>query len=184
MLLSRRLNHAVFPALVNKGEPCAPLFEWQRCCLCFFLALVQFAVADTSPDNLSVNLSMNCPLGACFVDPFAGGQPGNYADGSANFNPIGQPWSYTFQTALPLTWNYDSQTGEYSAAFGAGGSFLMTGPGGLTFTGEITGGDAFQSQGGTAFGVNLSFAGQWSTGVNGYARSPIRILMSSGPKPH
>jgi hypothetical protein len=70
------------------------------------------------------------------------------------------------------------------SGIGAGGSFLMTGPGGLTFTGEITGGDAFQSQGGTAFGVNLSFAGQWSTGVNGYARSPIRILMSSGPKPH
>ena len=67
-----------------------------------FLALVQFAVADTSPDNLSVNLSMNCPQGACFVDPFAGGQPGNYADGSANFNPIGQPWNYTFPPSKPL----------------------------------------------------------------------------------
>jgi hypothetical protein len=146
------------------------------------LVMVGIAVADASPDNLTVNLSMNCPQGACFVDPFAGGQPGNYADGSANFNPIGQPWSYTFQTALPLTWNYDSQTGEYSAAFGTGGSFLMTGPGGLTFTGEITGGDAFQSQGGTAFGVNLSFAGQWSDGVNGYGTFTDQNSDEFGPQ--
>jgi PEP-CTERM motif len=139
---------------------------------CLLLSLLSFtlvgnAAADAGPDDLNVNLSMNCPPSACFVEPYSGGQPGTYADGTANFSSLGEPWSYSFQTPLPLTWSYDQQTGDYGATFGTGGSFLMSGPGGLTFTGEITGGYAYGTGGPITFGVDLTFTGLWSNGEHG-----------------
>jgi hypothetical protein len=128
------------------------------------LALVGIAAADAGPVDLNINLSMNCPPSACFVDPYVGGQPGNYAQGSADFNFVGYPWSYSFQTPLPLTWSYNDQTGDYNATFGTGGSFLMSGPGGLTFIGEITGGIAYGTGGPITDGVSLGFSGMWSNG--------------------
>lgn len=155
----------------------------------FFLVVVLLlspsfgmASAVTVPDDLTVHLSMDCPPFSCYVDPFLGGIPGNYAVGSADFSAIGQPWSYNFQTGLPLSWTYDEFTGQYSAQFGVGGSFLMDGPDGLTFVGEVTSGDAWQGQGGVAFGVELSFFGQWSNGLYGYGTITDQYSDEFGPQ--
>ncbi len=29
-----------------------------------------------------------------------------------DFNAIGQPWSFTFETGDPLTWSYNEQAGD------------------------------------------------------------------------
>ena len=129
------------------------------------LTLVGIAVADASPDGLVVNLSMSCSTN-CVAIPYDG-QPGNPGNGFADFNPIGEPWSYTFVTGTPRTWTYDDQTGSYYAIFGIGGTFEMTGPGGLTFTGVITGGDAYAGGPIIHDGVELSYSGQWSNGIYG-----------------
>jgi hypothetical protein len=44
----------------------------------------------------------------------------------------------------------------------------MNGPDGLTFTGEITGGDAYGTGGPITGGVSLSYSGIWSNGVQGF----------------
>ena len=135
--------------------------------LLFLITGVALADSEPAPVNLTVNLSMDCPSQSCVVFPYQNA-PGSPASGFADFNAIGQPWSYTFETADPLTWSYDEQTGDYSATFGTGGSFLMNGPDGLTFTGEITGGDAHGTGGPISFGVELSYSGVWSNGIQGY----------------
>jgi hypothetical protein len=135
--------------------------------LLFVVTGVALADSEPAPVNLTVNLSMDCPPQSCVVFPY-GNQPGTPASGSADFNAIGQPWSFTFETADPLTWSYNDQTGQYSATFGTGGSFLMNGPDGLTFAGEITGGDAYGYGGPISFGVSLSYSGVWSNGVQGF----------------
>ncbi len=130
------------------------------------LLLCGIALKDASADGPTISLSINCPPHTCFV--FTGGDQGNPAHGSVDFSPIGQPWSYNFETGNPLTWSYNDQTGDYYATFGTGGTFTMTGPGGLTFTGEITGGDAYETGGPISLGVSLSFDGVWSNGQHGY----------------
>jgi len=134
--------------------------------LLFLITGVALADSAPPPVNLTVNLSMDCPGQSCVVIPYE--QPGSPASGFADFNAIGQPWSYTFETGDPLTWSYNEQTGDYSATFGTGGSFLMNGPDGLTFTGEITGGDAYGTGGPITGGVSLSYSGIWSNGVQGF----------------
>jgi hypothetical protein len=128
---------------------------------------VALADSEPAPVNLTVNLSMDCPPQSCVVFPYQNA-PGSPASGFADFNAIGQPWSFTFETADPLTWSYNQQTGDYFATFGTGGSFLMNGPDGLTFAGEITAGDAHQTGGPITFGVELSYSGVWSNGIQGY----------------
>ncbi len=135
--------------------------------LLFLITAVALADSQPAPVNLTVNLSMTCPPQTCFVFPF-GNMPGTPASGSVDFNAIGQPWSFSFETADPLTWSYNDQTGQYSATFGTGGSFLMNGPDGLTFTGEITDGDAYETGGPISGGVSLSYSGVWSNGVQGF----------------
>jgi hypothetical protein len=181
VLLCRPYKDAGFPILVNEVRVMRSFVRMATLLPLIFLALVQFAAADTSLDNLSVNLSMNCPPFACFVEPY-GGQPGTPADGSADFSSIGQPWSYSFQTGNPLTWNYNDQTGDYSATFGTGGTFLMNGPGGLTFTGVITGGNAYGTGQIITSGVQLSYSGEWSNGVLGYGTFTDTYSEQFGPQ--
>ncbi len=130
----------------------------------FVLALAAVSGADVTPD-LTVHLSMACPYNpsVCAVLPYQG-TPGNPSSGSANFNSIDEPWSFSFITADPLSWKCDVHCGDYYADFGLGGMFLMNGPGGLTFTGEITSGTAWQNLDLT-YGAQLSFSGQWSNGL-------------------
>lgn len=133
-----------------------------------FLSLVVLggvASADSSQD-LTVHLSMSCPynVNICNVLPYEG-SPGNPAAGNANFNSIDMPWSFSFVTANPLSWKCDSQCEDYSADFGAGGTFLMSGPDGLTFSGEITSGTSWQNLD-LYYGAKLSFAGEWSNGLS------------------
>lgn len=149
--------------------------------LLFLMTAVALADSQPTPVDLTVNLSMNCPPQACIVFSYQG-QPGTPASGFADFNAIGQPWSFNFETGNPLTWSYDEQTGDYSATFGTGGSFLMTGPGGLTFTGEITGGDAHGTGGPISFGVELSYSGVWSNGVQGFGTFTDEYSEQFGPQ--
>ena len=131
----------------------------------FLLAFASLASANESQD-LTVHLAMSCPydFNVCQVSPYQG-DPGEPAGGHANFNYISLPWSFSFLTADPLSWKCSSDhCGNYNATFGTGGMFLMEGPGGVTFSGEITSGTAWENLD-LAWGVNLSFSGEWSNGL-------------------
>lgn len=149
--------------------------------LLFLINGVALADSQPAPVDLTVNLSMNCPPQACVVFSYQG-QPGSPASGFADFNAVGDPWSFTFETGNPLTWSYNEQTGDYSATFGVGGSFQMTGPDGLTFTGEITGGDAYGTGGPITEGVQLSYSGVWSNGVHGFGTFTDEDSEQFGPQ--
>ena len=118
--------------------------------------------------NARVHLSMFCPpnFNICQVTPYEG-MPGAPAAGHVNFGAIDQPWSFSFETADPLDWKCDWRCENYSANFGVGGTFMMDGPDGLTFLGEITSGTAWQNLDIT-WGASLSFSGEWSNGLSAY----------------
>jgi hypothetical protein len=130
----------------------------------FLLAFAAVSAADDSQD-LTVHLAMFCPfnLNVCNVSAYEG-VPGNPASGLANFNAINLPWSFSFETGNPVWWQCDRHCEDYNATFGVGGTFLMNGPGGVTFSGEITSGRAWQNID-LSWGAELSFAGQWSNGL-------------------
>lgn len=67
-------------------------------------------------------------------------------------------------TPTPYSWGYDGFH-DYYASFGGGGTFQMTGPGDLTFLGEITSGFLSNSNG-EAYIINLDFSGQWSNSLD------------------
>jgi hypothetical protein len=75
----------------------------------------------------------------------------------------GTPWSYSFETADPTQWTYGDF--EYTASFGPGGIFQMTGPDNLTFTGQITSGAEHQYA--ESYSGEFSFSGQWSNSMYG-----------------
>jgi hypothetical protein len=108
------------------------------------------------------------------------GDPGYKAGGSGNFSTgtTGAPSvSYYFVTGLPLSW---SDTGySYTATFGLGGSFQMTLPNGLTFTGMITSGSA-GSEGFTSE-IQVYYAGRWSDGQ--YATGSVYEYQLGGSGP-
>jgi hypothetical protein len=106
--------------------------------------------------------------------------PGSPAGGSANFNSIDQPWSFSFQTASPAHWQCDSHCEDYYATFTAGGTFLMNGPDGLTFSGLITSGQAWQNVDLT-WGADLSFSGQWSNGLSAHGDLADLVTAWNGP---
>ena len=132
-------------------------------CSLFVVALAQLASAD-SIDSLipppaigTIDVSSTCPPAICSFF-FGVDTP---ATGSADFTPIGTQVTFGFTTDNPISWGFD-QNGDYFANFGYGGSFDMTGPGGLTFTGVVTSGGAEAT--GLASMVDVNFFGQWSNG--------------------
>lgn len=131
----------------------------------FLLAFASLASANESQD-LTVHLSMSCPydISICQVSPYQG-EPGNPASGLANFNSIDLPWSFSFETAYPSSWQCSGDhCSNYSSTFDMGGTFLMQGPGGVTFSGEITSGTAWENLD-LSWGAKLSFSGEWSNGL-------------------
>ncbi len=146
----------------------------------FLVAFAGVSLADVSQD-LTVQLSMSCPhnLIVCEVAPYQG-TPGNPADGHVDFNSIGSPWSFTFVTADPLSWKCDSHCQNYSANFGVGGNFMMSGPEGFTFLGQITSGNAWQNLD-LSLGVNLTFSGEWSNGLSASGSFIDQITDQNGP---
>jgi hypothetical protein len=146
----------------------------------FLLAFAAISSADES-QLLTVHLSMSCPndLVVCEVSPFRGA-PGNPADGHADFNSINLPWSFSFLTADPLSWKCDSHCENYSANFGVGGSFLMNGPNGLTFAGQITSGTAWQNLD-LSLGANMTFSGEWSDGLSATGSFIDQVTDQNGP---
>src|SRR5690348_3707140 len=135
--------------------------------LVVLVALPQVSLANQAGD-LSVHLSMYCPYDAnvCSVSPYIG-SPGTAADGKVNFNSMQRPWSFNFLSADPNQWQCDPHCENYYATFAVGGTFLMDGPDGLTFTGQITTGKAWQNVD-SSWGADMSFTGQWSNGLSAY----------------
>src|SRR6185312_466662 len=73
--------------------------------------------------------------------------------------------------------SYDYEEDFYSATFGRGGLFQMTGPDNLTFTGEIVSGSEFASFiGDTSLTIDLMFDGMWSNSVAGYGEIKVKSL--------
>jgi hypothetical protein len=106
------------------------------CCLAV-LCLTTLALADNNND-LNISLTMDCQSGRyCYSDPGFDGSP---ATANADFSGIGQPWTFSTTTGEAIQWV--DNDGDYSATFGYGGLFQMTGPNGLTFNGVVTSGSA------------------------------------------
>jgi hypothetical protein len=149
-----------------------------------FVFLLAFATVSSADESqvLTVHLSMSCPndLNVCDVSPYQGA-PGNAAAGHANFNSIDPPWSFSFVTADPVSWQCSGHRCEnYNANFGIGGMFLMDGPGGVTFSGQITSGSAWQNVD-LSWGANLSFSGEWSNGLTAYGDLSDQVTQWNGP---
>jgi len=148
-----------------------------------FLFLLAFAAVASADDNteLTVHLAMNCPydLNVCQVSPYQAA-PGDPSSSQANFNSVDAPWSFSFLTADPVSWECNNRCQNYNATFGVGGMFLMNGPGGLTLTGEITSGDSWQNLD-LSWGAHLSFSGEWSNGLSAYGSLVDLFTEQSGP---
>jgi hypothetical protein len=129
-----------------------------------WLLSVSFASADII-QTLTIAINTDCPPATCI---FFTGDMGSPASGSGDFTPIGDPWTYQFQTGNALSWCENTCGGGllYQATFGYGGSVQMTGPDGLTFTGVVTQGGVAVS--GFMVGVDVDYFGQWSNGLYGY----------------
>ncbi len=129
---------------------------------CFALALFMcMSAAAALASDLDVHLDTDCqpPSGSCVLQQ---GIPGLPASGSATFS--GTPWSYKFLTANPISWNYTMF--HYSAVFGPGGTFAMTGPDNLYFVGQITSGSEYANFNESyLFETDLNFTGMWSNNV-------------------
>jgi hypothetical protein len=133
------------------------------------LASAQFLLARNTDGNNPLNVSldmMSCGIQYCNANPGIMGGP---ATSSGNFALINQPFSFNLTTGQALTW---SQSGEYYyATFGQGGSFQMSGPNGLTFTGVVTGG--YAAGVGPGWYVRVSYVGQWSNGDYGEGATDV-----------
>jgi hypothetical protein len=140
------------------------------CCI----AVVCFATAAFADNNndLNFSVSMDCNHGQyCSADPSNNGDP---ASASADFTHIGQPWTFQTTRGDAIQWQFNGD--EYDATFGRGGTFYMTGPSGLTFTGVVTSGTA--QWGDFGFLVQVSYSGEWSNGV--FATGEAESGFSSG----
>jgi len=136
-------------------------------CFTLLLFLVSGSAVTALADDLDVHLGGSCIFGpqACNAHT---GEVGAPADGWARFDNT--PWSLEFETATPEWWQeFDD---GYSARFGPGGTFQMTGPDNLTFTGQITSGTAGDSIYGN-FKVDVFFDGYWSNDRYAYGEVDI-----------
>ncbi len=144
-----------------------------------FALLLMFAMfawaglaSAASIQTVVIDTTTTCalPSATCFFDI---GDSGSPASGSADFTPIGLPWTYSFQTGAAVTWCEPCNNGfgpEYDATFDSG-SFTMKGPAGLTFTGVVTSGSGTAE--GTLAEAGVSYFGQWSDGLYGYGSAQI-----------
>src|ERR1700689_4033097 len=112
----------------------------------FTLVILFCLVSNRLDAQVVISLYSNCPGSSCTMAigaPVPEGPPGQNpllpgpASGSTDFNPMGHPWTFSFETGFPQTWTYSYDGYMYNANFGQGGVFQMTGPEG-TFTGVIT----------------------------------------------
>jgi prepilin-type processing-associated H-X9-DG protein len=138
------------------------------CCL-LLLASVSVALADNINQILTVNLSTGCSpvLTQCSSDLGFEGSP---AEARADFGFNINNWMFMAETGRALSWHVEED--NYFATFGYGGSFLMTGPEGLTFTGVVTSGTVSGSD--LATDVELTYFGQWSNGL--YADGSVSVV--------
>ena len=142
------------------------------CCSTVAIAHADQFKSATRKQDLDVHLDVSClQLSDCIYS--VGADPPDYfggpESGLVNFDPFAPGWSFSFQSAPATSWQYqENQFGyfTYEAMFGRGGSFEMTAPGGLTFTGVVTSGYAYLDvlPGGESSGVDAFFSGQWSNG--------------------
>lgn len=144
----------------------------------FVVVLLIASAGVACADELNINIphSACTPNVTCTLDPYIQGM-GSPAEGSAIFPLISLaagPWQFNFMTGDPLSWSYYAD--NYSALFGVGGSFQMTAPDKLTFSGQITGGkvnDRFEYT-----SADLTFDGLWAN--NQYASGELVITFLSG----
>jgi hypothetical protein len=143
--------------------------------LCCVLLLACASLA--SADNINQILTVDLEEGGCYEQLLCNGDPGLYgtpASANTNFSGIGQPWTFTLTTAQALSFFF-YQDGYY-ATFGYGGSFLMTGPQGLTFTGVVVSGTAEAVQ--SYVNIDVTYFGRWSNGL--YADGTADLTYSDG----
>ena len=142
---------------------------------CFALAVFLFLISVVTvlaDDLLTVNLGGTCnpPFDYAICGLDAGGVEHGPAVGGVTIN--NNPWSAAFETDNPTQW---SQNGDnYDAIFGQGGTFQMTGPNNLTFTGEITSGTSHQNFFSANQNADIFFDGYWSNQEYGYGEIKIR----------
>jgi hypothetical protein len=141
------------------------------CCV-FLLACVSLASADNIRQILTVNLNEGqCANdNFCASDPGGGGSP---ATASADFQPSMEPWIFNGTTRNALSWY--GEGGDYHAIFGYGGTFDISGPEGLIFTGVVTSGVAAMDGPGV-WVVDVNYFGQWSNGLYGYGTADGQIM--------
>lgn len=143
----------------------------------FMVVLTGLASADIYGDLTTTLYYPSCIMnGECHVDPGSTGSP---ASGAANFNdlpPNYPPWSYTFQTGTATSW---SDIGGHYAAYFNSGSFDMTGPYGLAFTGTISLASAFQGPAGNQE-VDVNFSGYWTDGSDQIYASGVAYIQEQG----
>jgi PEP-CTERM motif len=134
--------------------------------------LTTFALADNN-DDLNFSLSMDCQFGRyCDANTGFAGEP---AQASADFSSgIGQPFTFNATTASTTDWLFNGDF--YEATFGYGGTFTMSGPDGLTFTGVVTSGYAHGQ--GKSWQVQVNYFGEWSNGV--YASGDAFVDINNG----
>jgi hypothetical protein len=152
----------------------AAVTKWY-CFVLVVLASTQLLFADSVNPPFNLNLSMgDCSLSNnCFSNTGFMGSP---ATAYADFSLINEPFTFNLQTGDALTYTYDPVTGDYSATFGLGGFFDMTGPNGLTFTGVVTSGStAFTFN---SWNVDVTYSGQWSDGQ--YATGTADVSIGGG----
>jgi hypothetical protein len=140
-------------------------------CLAAVFCLTTFALADNT-NELTFSISMDCNRGQyCFSDPGSAGSP---ASANGDFSYVGDPFTFNALTGGATQWVLNGQ--DYSATFGYGGSFQMTGPDGLTFSGVVTSGSAeFVPDSWT---VQINYAGEWSNGL--YATGSAEVQVGEG----
>jgi hypothetical protein len=129
------------------------------------LSLIAFALAPVAAADIVHDLTADiicypCTYHSSFLtlSPHFGPMP---ARGWADYTFLGQPWTFSFLTAPPISWVDGGSS--FTLQFGQGGTFNMTGPYGLTFAGVVESGNSVN------FGLGLEqitidFSGQWSDG--------------------
>ena len=146
------------------------------CALLLMFAMFAPAGGVASAANLqTVVIDAICPVSVtCFLLVPSGNSG---VTGTADFTPIGQPWTFDFETGAAVTsctvnMPFGTVCGgfEYEATFDSG-SFMMTGPAALTFSGVVTSGSAAAE--GTLVGAGVSYVGQWSNGLFGFGTASI-----------
>jgi len=129
----------------------------------FVVGLSRAATASATTNPGTIEIQSDCPPAVCTV--FSGGDfPPNPqpATGSADFQPAGMPWTFSFTTGNPLTWDWSDGNENYYATYGVGGSFSMTGPDG-TFAGVVTSGFSLEYSN-TEVEAYVTYTGAWSDG--------------------